>query len=136
MGLIQIGASVIAALLVGALTRGTIRVYFLLALSVLAIYWFQPILPFRSFDFWLPSLSLILVLVTWFITSGSGPWRTRINLIGLSLIAGIVILVDLLRYILPEPILTASTPPRLSLVLIFFGMVAGVVFLIVHLPRK
>ena len=47
-----------AALLVGALARGALRIYFLLALSVLAVYWFQPVIPLRSFDFWLPSLSL------------------------------------------------------------------------------
>ncbi len=65
MGLIQIGASILTALLIGALTRGaqSLRNYLLLALSVLAVYWFQPLLPLRSFDFWLPSLSLAFVIL-------------------------------------------------------------------------
>src|SRR5436190_10051988 len=120
MGLIQICASILAALLVGALTRSTTRIYCLLALSVLAIYWFQPILPFRSFDFWLPSLSLALVVITWFITSESGAWRTRPNLAGLLIIVGTVIGIDLLRYIFPQSILTASTPPRIGITIAFF----------------
>jgi len=72
MGLIEIGISILAALLVGVLTRGMLRVYLLLALSVLAVYWFQPVLPLRSFDFWLPSLSLVLVVV--FTTDNSPIW--------------------------------------------------------------
>lgn len=136
MGLTQIGASIAAALLVGALTRGTTRVYFLLALSVLAVFWFQPILPFRSFDFWLASLSLVLILVTWFITSAAGAWRTRENTFGLLIIAVAVILVDALRYIFPEPIVTASTPPQINSILIFLVIVAAAIFVFACLPRK
>ena len=86
MGLTQIAASILTALLVGILTRGTWRTYALLALSVLAVYWFQPVTPLRSFDFWIPTLSLALVILIWFITSQSGAWKSRQNLIGLSLI--------------------------------------------------
>jgi len=51
MGLTQIATSILTALLVGALTRGMSRIYFLLSLSVLVIYWFHPVVPLRSFDF-------------------------------------------------------------------------------------
>jgi len=64
MGLVEIGASIAAALLVGTLTRGVWRTYMLLGLSVLAVYWFQPAVPLRSFDFWLPSLTLALIILT------------------------------------------------------------------------
>ncbi len=99
MGLTQIAASILTSILVGALTRGAWRTYSLLALSVLAVYWFQPVVPLRSFDFWLPSLSLAFVILTWFITSQPGAWRTRQNVTGLLIIVGIVTLVDLSRYI-------------------------------------
>src|SRR5687768_7044920 len=112
MGLIQIGASILTALLIGALTRGTLRRYLLLASSVLAVYWFQPALPLRSFDFWLPSLSLALTVLTWLIVSQPRAWHLRQNLIGLSIILGLVTLIALSRYIFPEPILTATTPPQ------------------------
>ena len=119
MGLIQIGASILTALLIGALTRGTLRIYLLLASSILAVYWFQPALPLRSFDFWLPSLSLALTLLTWLVVSQSGVWRSRQNLIGLAVIVGLVTLLDLSRYLLPDPILTATTPPQFSQYLVF-----------------
>ena len=75
MGLLQVGASILTSLLIGALTAQLARAhvpsrtYLLLAFSVLAVYWFQPLVPLRSFDFWLPSLTLALVVLTWFITS-------------------------------------------------------------------
>jgi len=128
MGLIQIGASILTAWLVGALARGTWRTYLLLALSVLAVYWFQPAVPIRSFDFWIPSLSLALVLLIWSITSQSGAWKLSHNLIGLFIIVGLVTLIDLSRYFFSKPFLTTSTPPQFIQYLIF-SIVAGVVLL-------
>ena len=119
MGLIQIGASILIAWLIGALTRGVLRIYLLLISSILAVYWFQPALPLRSFDFWLPSLSLALTLLTWLVVSQSGVWRSRQNLIGLAIIVGLVALIDLSRYFLPDPILTATPPPQFSQYLVF-----------------
>jgi D-alanyl-lipoteichoic acid acyltransferase DltB (MBOAT superfamily) len=133
MGLLQVGASILTSLLIGALTSAagrsaavwtrfaqTARTYLLLAFSTLAVYWFQPLVPLRSFDFWLPSLTLALVVLTWFITSSGGIWRSRQNLIALLLITGLPALIALSRYVLPEPIFTAAPPPRFS---IFFAFV-------------
>ena len=114
MGLVQIGISILIALSIGALTRErrSLRMYLLLASSVLAVYWFQPALPLRSLDFWLPSLSLALTVLTWLITTPAGAWRLRPNLIGLSILVGLVTLIELSRYFLPEPVITATTPPQ------------------------
>src|SRR5688572_27164036 len=115
MGLIQIGASILIALLIGALTRSarTLRLYLLLGFSILAVYWFQPALPLRSFDFWLPSLSLALTVLTWLIISPSGALRLRENLAGLAITVGLATVIDLSRYVLPDPVITATTPPQL-----------------------
>lgn len=136
MGLTQIGASILAALLVGALTRGATRVYFLLALSVLAVYWFQPAVPLRSFDFWIPSLSLVLVILTWFITAQAGIWKSRQNIIGLAVIVGVVTLVDITRYIFPDPFITTTTTPRLLVVLGFFVLTAFAISASTILSRR
>jgi D-alanyl-lipoteichoic acid acyltransferase DltB (MBOAT superfamily) len=136
MGLIQIGASILTALLVGALARGTWRTYALLALSVLAVYWFQPVVPLRSFDFWLPSLSLAFVILIWFITSQTGAWKARANLIGFFIIVGLATIADLLRYILPDPFLTASTPPQFVQYIVFIALVAIVIVVLTYLSGK
>ena len=135
MGLIQIGASILTALLVGALTRGTWRTYIILALSVLAVHWFQPAVPIRSFDFWIPSLSLALVLLIWFITSQPGAWKSRHNLIGLTIIIGLVTLIDLSRYFFSKPFLTTSTPPQFIQYLVFIIVTGVVLFAFTRLSR-
>src|SRR5690349_13222839 len=138
MGFIQIGASILVALLIGALTpkARTLRMYLLLASSVLAVYWFQPALPIRSFDFWLPSLSLALTILTWLVTSPPGSWRLRPNLIGLAILVGLVTLIDLSRYLLPEPVLTATTPPQFIQYLFFLATLAVGISLFGFLSRR
>jgi alginate O-acetyltransferase complex protein AlgI len=139
MGLLQISASVLAALLVGTLTRGprsAWRTYLLLTLSVLAVYWFQPVIPLRSFDYWLPSISLALVLLTWFITSQPGAWQANRNLSGLLIIIGLVTIIDLSRYLLPDPLITATTPPQFIQYLIFVVILATAILLFIWLSRR
>lgn len=136
MGLTQILASILTALLVGAWTRGAARTLLLLALSVLAVFWFQPAVPLRSFDFWIPSLSIFLVVLIWFITSQAGAWRSRQNLIGLAVITGAMTLVGLTRYIFPDPVLTTTTPPRLILVIGFIFLAAISITALTSLSRR
>jgi D-alanyl-lipoteichoic acid acyltransferase DltB (MBOAT superfamily) len=142
MGLLQIGASGLAALLVGLLARGlrsrrsTWRMYPLLALSILAVYWFQPIVPIRSFDFWLPSISLAFVVLTWSITSQLKTWHARPNLIALIIITGLVTVIDLSRYFLSDPLITATTPPQFSLYVIFVVVLTTVILAITWLSHR
>ena len=135
MGLIEIGISILAALLVGVLTHGMLRVYLLLALSVLAVYWFQPVLPLRSFDFWLPSLSLVLVVLVWLITSQPESWRSRENLYGLLLIVGLMTVLDLSRYLFPVPLFTATVPPHFILFFVFSIVLAVLILFMARLSR-
>lgn len=136
MGLTQIAASILTSILVGALTRGAARTYSLLALSALAVYWFQPVLPLRSFDFWLPSLSLAFVALTWFLTSQPAAWKLRQNIAGLLIIIGVVTLVDFSRCIFPEPILTGTTPPQFIQYFIFLSAIALAALLFTSLSRR
>ncbi len=136
MGLTQIAVSILTSILVGALTRGTRRIYSLLALSVLAIYWLQPVVPLRYFDFWFPSLSIALVMLTWLITSTPGAWKAKQNLMGLLIIVGIVTLVELTRYIVSDPILTATLPPNIFQYLIFLIAVTAITIFFSFLSRR
>jgi alginate O-acetyltransferase complex protein AlgI len=133
MGLIQIGASILTALLIGALTRGarSLGNYLLLAFSILAVYWFQPLLPLRSFDFWLPSLSLAFVILTWLLTSQPGAWWTRQNMMGVLIIIGLVTFINLSRYFLPDSVLTATTPPQFVQYFAFIVIIGIIIFVTV-----
>jgi len=135
MGLTQIAASILTSMLVGALTRGARRTYLLLAISVLAVYWFQPIVPLRSFDFWLPSLSLGFVILTWFVTVQANTWKSRQNLIGLSIIIGLITVVDISRYAFPGPLFTQTSPPQFIQYFIFIVIGTLIVFSLTHISR-
>jgi alginate O-acetyltransferase complex protein AlgI len=136
MGLIEIGISVAAALLVGALAHGPWRTTFLLLLSVVAVYWLQPVVPIRFFDFWLPSLTLSFVILTWLITSQADAWRRRQNLSALLLIVGVATVVELSRYFLPRPILTGTTPPSFLPYLFLTSSLAVLLLLLFQLSRR
>jgi alginate O-acetyltransferase complex protein AlgI len=136
MGLVEIAASVTAALLVGALARGTWRTTLLLLLSVLAVYWFQPVIPLRSFDFWLPSLTLAFVILTWLVTSGTVAWRARQNVYALLLIVGAATFIALSRYFLPGPYLTATAPPPFIHYLFLILLLAVVIILFFWSSRR
>jgi alginate O-acetyltransferase complex protein AlgI len=136
MGLVEIAVSAAAALLVGALARGTWRTSLLLILSVLAVYWFQPVIPLRFFDFWLPSLTLAFVILTWLVTSPAGAWTTRQNLYALLLIAGVATIVELSRYFLPGAVLSATTPPAFLQYLFLTLILAVLLFLLFQFSRR
>jgi alginate O-acetyltransferase complex protein AlgI len=136
MGLTQIAASILTSILVGALTRGAARTYSLLALSVLAVYWFQPVVPLRSFDFWLPSLSLAFVVLVWWMVAPPGAWRTRQNTTGLLIIVGIVTLIDLSRYFSSQPILTATAPPQFIQYLVFLAATILLILVFTLISRR
>jgi len=136
MGLIEIGASISAALLVGALTRGTRRTYFLLALSVLAVYWFQPVVRLRSFDFWFPSLTLALVVLTWFVTSEANAWRSRQNVTALIVIVGLPAIIDIVGALFPDPLLFRLLPPQFSKYVIFILLAAGMILFLAWFSRR
>ncbi|HEX2989289.1 MAG TPA: hypothetical protein VHO49_01365, partial [Anaerolineales bacterium] len=128
MGLVEIAASFAAALLTGALTRGALRTYLLLALSVLAVYRFQPALSLRFFDFWLPSLTLAFVILTWFLTSRPESWKARQNALALVIIVGITTFIELSRYVLPDPLFTENAPPPFLQYLVF-AILLGIIVL-------
>ena len=138
MTLSQILIFVVFALLVALLRRGPGRIqvvqrlklirWLLLAGSVLAIYWMQPSMPVRYLDFWLPTATLGLAVLVWAATrsghernetreKAEGTRRTRKegeNWWAAAVLAGIVLLVGLMRY-LPDPAccLTPTRPPDL-----------------------
>lgn len=136
MGLVEIAASFAAALLVGIFARGAWRTYLLLALSVFAVYWFQPVVPLRSFDFWLPFLTLAFIILTWSITCKEDAWRASQNRIALTIIVGVATFIELSRYFLPKPVFTATTPPNIFQYIVFAVFLALVILLFAWLSQR
>ncbi|MEK6753213.1 MAG: MBOAT family O-acyltransferase [Chloroflexota bacterium] len=117
-----------ASLLCGIFLRERGRAWFLLIASVLVIFWLQPALPIRGFDFWTPIATLVLVVLTWYFTADDETRKQRKNTIVLLIVASVVLLLNLTRFVPQLQIFTASRPPQLETTLIIF-LISGLTLL-------
>lgn len=75
--LVALGLSLVLGL--GFRHRG--RIYALTIVSVVALYWLQPSLKIQGYEFWLPTLVLGLVVLSWGLVSGPEERSKRENLL-------------------------------------------------------
>jgi alginate O-acetyltransferase complex protein AlgI len=112
----------VVALFLGLVMRNRWRVYFLMGISALAVYLLQPALPIRGLDFWLSTITLLLTVLGWILTTPSDKLRERNNLVALAILFGIVVFADLTRYLGLGWTLPATLPPKLELLMIFLAL--------------
>jgi D-alanyl-lipoteichoic acid acyltransferase DltB (MBOAT superfamily) len=129
MTLAHIAVFIAAALLYVWLLPVRWRRWALLATSVFAVYWLQPALPIRYLDFALPTATLILSVVVWWVTQAARPQPPAPSPSGsrgerqplapvnsedratLGLVALLVVGLSLTRYLAPELRPTPSRAP-------------------------
>jgi alginate O-acetyltransferase complex protein AlgI len=116
------------ALLIRLTLRSKGRGWVLLIASLLTIFWLQPSTPIRNLDFWLPVMTLLLTLFTWEITATPEERLSRHNILTVSIIAGVILLVGLTRYLSVTGIITSSQPPPTWEVLVGIVILAGIFF--------
>src|SRR5919109_1663075 len=106
MSLSQLFIIAAFAFLIGQLKTG--RALALLAVSAFMIYWLQPPQAQITLTFWLPTITLTITVLTWLVTSTAevGGWRQ--NLPAVLVLLGVVILMDLNRYLRIEEFFTAA----------------------------
>ena len=124
MTIIQILIIVFFTLLFAIIKHG--RDLFLLIASVLVMFWLQPALPIRGFDFWILIATLILTIFTWLITTNKESRNNRKNIFTLAIIASIVLFINLTRYFSFAQIFTPSRPPQIEItfaIILIFGLI-------------
>jgi len=127
MQISQILIFIIGALLVALSPRW--RGWLLLVLSTAAIFWVQPTLPIRYLDFWLPSITIGIIIFTWIVTRDFNNPISKEDLQTILLTLALVLSIGLNRYLGPVCCLLTSRPPMWSQVLIgmvifaFFSMI-------------
>ncbi len=130
MALVDIGLFAILALAagwVGTSRLASARGWLLLAGSLLAVYWLQPISALRNLDFWLPTLSLLLAGAAWAFTQTAGISGMRPELRTVLVSAGVVLGIGLLRYTGPVCCLSASRPPQAAAILLVLALAAALI---------
>jgi alginate O-acetyltransferase complex protein AlgI len=135
MTLTYILISIGTALLMGIVTRNRWRIQLLLVISNLAIFAFQPVLPIRGLDFWVPTATLALASLTWIITTPpeNRTWRRDLPS---AIILGLVVLsLAFTRYLGLSLYLTASTPPQFIQVIIGLVAIALIAFFLSYINK-
>ncbi len=106
------------------------RTWFMLIASVVVIFWLQPALPIRGADFWIPVATLIITIFSWYITANEEARGNKKNWFVLAIVAGIVLLLNLSRFLPADfQLFTASRPPQLETTLIIF-LITGLTLLV------
>jgi D-alanyl-lipoteichoic acid acyltransferase DltB (MBOAT superfamily) len=113
MSVSQILILAVIAIGINQLKRG--RSLALLGVSALAIYWIQPHQNPVNLTFWFPTLTLLLTVITWLLTSTFETRTWQQNWPAAAILLGVIVLVDLNRYFRVEYLFSAATP-RVSLV--------------------
>lgn len=108
MTILQIALLAVAAVIVGRWQRA--RQLGMLAVSVFVIFWLQPEQSFVSLLFWVPVATVAITVLSWAVTSVPESRSLRQNWPAIAVMAGIILLVDLNRYLRLEQVFTAGTP--------------------------
>jgi alginate O-acetyltransferase complex protein AlgI len=131
MTLAHILVFTIFSLLVGWLAPGRWRGVFLLAGSLVALYWLQPSTPIRNLDFWLPTASILLTTLVWAWTCAArltfSEWAAPA-----AIILACVLAIAITRYTGTFCCLTPTRPPDLLAVLL--ALAGG--FLLAYIPIR
>ncbi len=123
------------ALVFRLFSRGKARGWLLLTASTLIIYWLQPAMPLRSLDFWLPTLTLAITVFSWLLTAEPEQRTEKQNWLSAALLAGLVLLIALTRYLSLEGLLTANRPPQTAQVLIGLLVLSGLALVIARFSK-
>lgn len=117
-----------AAFLYAALVPGRRRGWALLSGSVIAVYWLQPTLPIRFSSYILQTVTILLTMLTWWLTRDPDPGVRAVTAKedrrALLLILGLVLLMSFNRFLPFEARLTADRPPSPLIVGAVLGIVA------------
>jgi alginate O-acetyltransferase complex protein AlgI len=135
MTLALIIVSFIVAATLGLVIRNHWRIHLLLGCSVLAVFAFQPLLPVRGLDFWLPSATLALASFTWILTASPENRSWKNSGPAAIILGGMVLLLGLSRYLGVSINLTASRPPQTIQILFGGTIVVLVAFLLARFTK-
>ena len=136
MTLVQILVLSVLSILVAWLIPTRLRGWFILGGSLLAVYWTQIAISIRSLDFWLPTASIALTLLTWVATHPNGKAALAQNKASILFVLSIILVVALSRYLGPFCCLTPTRPPQFTQIFIGLSLILAIASVVLFLPGK
>ena len=132
MTVVEIAILAGIAVFVGWLGKG--RKLALLVVSALVLYWLQPHQEPVNLMFWLPTLTLIVAVLSWLITSKPESRGWKENRGAVLVLLGVVVFVDLNRFFQFDWFFPVETP-RLQWIALVVLLVSGVSFILARLGK-
>ncbi len=126
---------VLAALVIRLLPGGRLRMWLLSAVNVAVIYSLQPQIPIRYMNFWLPTLTIYITVVSWVLVTPPGERRWKQNLPMLFFLAAAALLMTLSRYLELDISLLATRPPNTAQAALGIAAAALLLVLCVRFAR-
>ena len=125
------------AFIIGRIKHPRLRAYFILLANLFTIYWFQQsATTLFNISFWLPTATIVLVIISWAVTSPPEIKTLRNNWDSLLLILLTVLAIDLTRILGSENNLFGELAlPRPAVVLFAVGAFFLLVVLILRLTK-
>jgi D-alanyl-lipoteichoic acid acyltransferase DltB (MBOAT superfamily) len=94
------------------------RRWSLFAISLLSVYWLQPAVTLRQFDFWFPTASIGLAMITWSVTRQVEQRLDREDLLAFACALLLPVALSLTRFLPEGWNLTVTRPPSTLLVVV------------------
>lgn len=127
MDLVQIAVFCFGALIYNFILPARLRQRGLMIASILAIYWLQPRLSIPYLDFILPTATVVITVIGWYLTqspSEENPRRvSNDDRVALGVITAVILGISATRYLIPELRLT-GLPPDTWIVALVLAIIA------------
>lgn len=119
------------AILYAAFLPSQWRKWAIFLVSIFAVYWLQPSIKVRWIDFFLPTLTILITVGSWYLTWSEKQVISKEDKFALLLILGVVVGLSLFR-LLPSDYrwLVASRPPPLQYILLLMTIFVMLILLI------
>jgi D-alanyl-lipoteichoic acid acyltransferase DltB (MBOAT superfamily) len=136
MTLVHILTFSLIGLFASTALKGLWRGRVLLAVSVISVFWLQPVTSVRQLDFWLPTLTLCLVILTWIATFPGKRDFIKEDLVTFIFTVILIILVAFFRYLSLYIFPASFPPPMLENVLLGMVLLILVSVVFINLQRR
>ena len=110
--------------------------WFVLLISIVTIYWLQPISAIRNLDFWFPTLSISFGIISWIIVSKKEEINSRENITTFVSVISFLLIIGISRFVPFLGIDKFVSVPNIIHTLQFLIILSFVIFVISFFHRK
>jgi alginate O-acetyltransferase complex protein AlgI len=130
MSLIQIGVISLICVLFRLIFNKNHLDWFVLIMCLFVLLWLQPISTIRSYDFWIPLISITLGIISWFIIVKKDEKEKNENIFTLFFIFILVIATSLLRFLPFLKFQKIYSIPKLFWVIVYLILISMLLYII------